>query len=224
MDLSMEIGELRTALESVAVPADAEPMAAYMKGNFPFLGVKSPAVRAVIKPLLAADARPEGGDLIDFVDQCWAQDEREFQYVGCLLLRKWVATLEADNLDDLKRFVTTKSWWDSVDSLAAHSVGPLVRANRDLVATMDVWIDDDDFWVARTAILHQLTWKGETDGDRLFHYAERRAADTEFFIRKAIGWALRQYAREAPDEVRAFVAANEDRLSGLSKREALKHL
>lgn len=220
----MEIGELRSALEAVAEPAQAKPMAAYMKHRFDFLGVRSPAARTASKPILEAAKHANPWQLIAFADECWLQPEREFQYIGCLVLRKWIGTLEARHIVDLERFVTTKSWWDTVDSLAAWSVGPLVRANPELVDVMDRWIDSDDIWLARTAIIHQLSYKADTDGERLFRYAESRAEDTEFFIRKAIGWALRQYARTNPDQVRAFVLANDDRLSGLSKREALKHL
>ncbi len=208
----------------MAKPELVESMTAYMKGHFTFLGVKAPEVRLASKQTLAAGKHAEAEDLIRFADECWAQPEREFQYVGCIFLRKWVAALEPDNLTDLERLIINKSWWDTVDSLAAWSVGPLVRANRQLAEVMDEWIDSDNMWLARTAIIHQLSYKGDTDADRLFSYAETRAEDTEFFIRKAIGWALRQYARVEPDEVRSFVAANEDRLSGLSKREALKHL
>lgn len=195
-----------------------------MKHRFTFVGVKAPEVRMAAKATMAAGKGAEAPEIIEFANQCWAQPEREFQYVGCIFLRKWVAALEPANLNDLERFITTKSWWDSVDSLAAWSVGPLVRANRELAETMDEWIHSDNMWLARTAIIHQLSYKADTDADRLFSYAETRAADTEFFIRKAIGWALRQYARIEPEQVRSFVAANEDQLSGLTKREALKHL
>jgi 3-methyladenine DNA glycosylase AlkD len=220
----MDVDRLRAALEEMADPARAEPMAAYMKHHFEFLGVQAPQVRLAAKPTLTAGRGATGDELIAFADRCWEQPEREFQYVGALVLRRWVAALEPRHIDDLRRLVTTKSWWDTVDSLAAWSVGPLVRANRELVAVMDDWIGSDDIWLARTALLHQLSWKGDTDGDRLFRYSLARAADTEFFIRKAIGWALRQYAREEPDRVRAFVDANRDALSGLTVREALKHL
>ena len=90
--------------------------------------------------------------------------------------------------------------------------------------SIDVWIDSDDLWLARTAILHQNTWKTSTDEVRLFAFCEQRAADTDFFMRKAIGWALREYSKTAPDAVRAFVETHERTLSGLSKREALKRL
>ena len=220
----MDISELRPALEAVADPDKVESMARYMRDQFPFLGVSSPVLRQAVKPFLAQGRCADGDELVTAARWCWDQPEREFQYVGSLLLRRRVGALEAHHLEDLEYLITTRSWWDTVDSLAAWSVGPLVRANPDLATVMDHWIDDENIWLARTAILHQLSYKDETDGDRLFRYAEARAADTEFFIRKAIGWALRQYARQQPDRVRDFVEANRDALSGLTVREALKHL
>ena len=124
----------------------------------------------------------------------------------------------------MKALITTNSWWDTVDALAVHVVGTMVHRHRELAAVMDRWIDADDFWLARTAILHQLRWKSDTDTSRLFTYALRRAADNEFFIRKAIGWALRVYATTDPDAVRTFVDRHEDTLSALTQREARKHL
>ena len=103
-------------------------------------------------------------------------------------------------------------------------VGPMVAADATLSATLDRWIDDEDHWIARTAILHQLKYRERTDADRLFRYIDRRASDTEFFLRKAAGWALREYAKTDPDAVRAYVDDCGDRLSGLTRREALKHL
>jgi 3-methyladenine DNA glycosylase AlkD len=220
----VDIHTLRTALEAVADEERAEPMAHYLRDQFPFLGAQAPVLRRAAKPTLDAGRGATGDELVAFADRCWAEPEREFQYVGVLMLRRWVGALESRHLDDLRRFVVTKSWWDTVDSLAAWSVGPLVRADPDLVGTMDRWIADENIWLARTAILHQLSFKADTDGDRLFRYAELRSGDTEFFIRKAIGWALRQYAREEPDRVRTWVEVNRDHLSGLTVREALKHL
>ena len=220
----MHIEELRTELQSRANPDQIEAMAAYMKDRFEFMGVRAPAAREAAKPSLAAAKDADADELIAFVDDCWDEPEREFQYVGCIVLRRWISTLEPEHLGDLERYVTTKSWWDTVDALAIWSVGRLVFANRELAEVMDQWIESDDFWLARTAILHQLSFKADIDAERLYRYAEARAQDSEFFIRKAIGWALRDHARLDPDGVRAFVAANEERLSGLSKREALKRI
>ena len=139
------------------------------------------------------------------------------------VLRKTAANLGPGSLPRIRKLIETNSWWDTVDSVAAWTVGPLVFNNPQLASDMDDWIDDENIWVARTAILHQLSFKESTDAARLFAYAQIRATDTEFFIRKAIGWALRQFARVEPDSVREFVAAN-PQLSGLTRREAMKHL
>lgn len=220
----LSIVELREALEELAVPEDALQMAAYMKHKFAFLGVKAKQAREAAKPLLAGSAKSTGAELVGFVETCWAQPEREFQYVGTILLRKRVANLSSKHLSAVQKFITTKAWWDTVDALAAWTVGPLVAADPSLLTTMDRWAESEDIWLARTAILHQLSYKENTDQDRLFAYSKQRAADTEFFIRKAIGWALRQYARQEPEEVRAFVLANEQSFSGLTVREALKRI
>jgi len=224
MSDELDIAALRVALEEVAVPADIERMEAYMKNQFRFLGVRSAAVRKTIKPFLAA-ARPLDGDsIIKFVYACWDEPEREFQYIGTIFTRRFVDKLSASHLPDIEHFITTASWWDTVDSLAAWTVGPLVAANPELVKVMDTWIEDENMWLARTAIIHQLGYKENTDAGRLFRYAELQAGHKDFFVRKAIGWALRQYARVDPDAVRSFVDEHEDELSGLSKREARKHL
>ncbi len=220
----LDIDDLREALTEAADPSDIEPMAAYMKNQFEFLGLRSPGLRQASKPFLAAAAEVDGDDVVAFVHRCWAQPEREFRYVGANLTRKHVSKLDPSHLPDVEHFIVTDSWWDTVDSLGAWTVGPLVAVNPALVEVMDQWIDDDNLWLNRTAIIHQLGYKESTDAERLFRYCRRRADHGDFFVRKAIGWALRQYARVDPDAVRAFVADHDEILSGLSKREALKHL
>ena len=215
---------LSTDLRAAADPERAPKMAAYMKDNFEFLGLTSPERKALQKPLIRVARRCDIDEILEVADRCWDEDAREFQYVASDLLRARSKLLEPDHLPRLKHFVVTKSWWDTIDSLAAHPVGTLVSRFPQLGADMDRWIDDPDFWVARVAILHQLRYKHDLDEQRLFGYAIKRASDTEFFIRKALGWALRDYARIAPDTVRAFVTEHDAVLSGLTKREACKHL
>jgi 3-methyladenine DNA glycosylase AlkD len=209
-------------MRQAADPQRAVSMAAYMRGQFPFLGIPSPALRQIMRenPL----PKPSEELLREATLELWQLPEREFQYVACVRLRRYVKFCGPGFLGVAKQLVVTKSWWDTVDTLASHTVGPLVRANPELVATMDSWIDDENMWLARTALLHQLGYKGATDSGRLFRYCERRADHPDFFIRKAIGWALREYAKTDPDAVRAFVFAHQGVLSGLSKREALKNL
>ena len=217
------VADLRAALEAVADPERAEPMAAYMKHHFPFLGVPTPARRAAQKPTLDTLAGADGEAVLALAEACWREPERELQQVGADALRRFVSVLEPHQLSRVGALVTTRAWWDTVDTLAIHTVGPLVAGHSDLVAVMDRWIEDPDRWLARTAILHQLLWKADTDAQRLFRYADRRASDQDFFIRKALGWALRQYARTDPEAVWAFVDAQRDRLSALTLREAQKH-
>ena len=199
-------------------------MAAYMKGQFPFLGVTSPARRTITQHLARAAKSRTPEQLLGFADACWDEPEREFQYVAVDTLKRRVGLLSAADLSRVEHLIRTKSWWDTVDALASDVVGPLVSAHPGLAATMDRWIEDDDFWIARTALLHQLKFRERTDARRLFTYVDRRASDREFFSRKACGWALRQFAYTDPEAVRAFVTTNHDRLSGLTRREALKHL
>lgn len=224
MDPSALVDEADRALQDVADASRAPAMAAYMKDRFPFLGVQAADRRAAQRPILTTLATATGDELIAFAHRCWAAEPRELQYVAADALRKHADHLDADHLGDVETLITTKSWWDTVDSLAAHTVGPLVARFPDLAEVMDRWVEADDLWLARTAILHQLSYKERTDADRLFAYAARRAADTDFFIRKAIGWALRQHGRVDPDAVRSFVADHDAALSGLTKREALKRL
>lgn len=215
--------ELHVALLEAGDADDAAHMAAYMKDHFVFAGVKTPERRAIAREVLGR-TRPTADELLAFAEACWSFEEREMQMVGADELRRHAKLLGPEHLPHLRDLVVDRAWWDSVDVLAIHVVGPVVRAHRDLQTEMDAWIDDPDLWVARTAILHQLLWKHETDTARLEAYVDRRADDTEFFIRKALGWALRQYARTDPAWVLGVVERHGGRLSGLTIREATKHL
>jgi 3-methyladenine DNA glycosylase AlkD len=212
------------ALVPIADPQRAVPMAAYMRDQFSFLGIGTPARTAALKVAWRGLPTPSGVDAAGAAQALWALPEREFQYAGCDLLARWHRTLTPDLLRGaIEPLITTKSWWDTVDSLRKAAVGPLVAAHPQLVSTLRGWIEDDDRWLVRSAIIHQLGYGPDTDADLLFAFCARRASDPEFFVAKAIGWALRTYARQAPDAVRDFVAAH-PQLSSLARREALKHL
>lgn len=210
------------AFEPARDPAAAEPMARYMRDQFAFLGITTPARRALQRAALEG-WRPDRNELLHGAAALWRRPEREYQYAACdALVRSW-RLLGVDDLVELGRFVTTTSWWDTVDVLAINVIGRVVlhdRSHGDPV--IDGWIGAHDIWLARTAILHQIRWKADTDEARLFAFCAARASDREFFVRKAIGWALREYSKTAPGAVRGFVAAHDEQLSGLSKREALK--
>lgn len=213
------VNSIVEALTPLANAEQAGPMAAYMKHHFNYLGIATPQRREVVRPLI----RAFDGNLSAAASALWKLEAREYQYTACDLLRHHASKLQQDDLPKLEKLVTTKSWWDSVDALVP-SIGALVLREPHLSARMDELIDADNFWLQRVAILHQLAWKERTDQERLFRYCQHRAGEQEFFIRKAIGWALRQHARVAPDAVRAFVKKHQNTLSPLSVREACKHL
>jgi 3-methyladenine DNA glycosylase AlkD len=163
------------------------------------------------------------GDPLAAAGELWALPEREYQYVAVDLLRRQNKQLTADDLPALEALVQAKSWWDTVDGLAV-TIGSIVTREPQLLGRMDALIGAPDFWLRRIALLHQLDGKENTDEARLFAYCLRCADEREFFIRKAIGWALRQYARTNPAAVRQFLDTHREKLSGLSFREAAKHL
>lgn len=212
-------GALRREFASRADPARAAAMAAYMRGRFSFLGLPTPLRRRLAAPLVKAWAGPP----LAAAQALWTEPEREFQYVACDLLHSHNRRLAVTDFAGILALAADKSWWDTVDSLAKR-VGDLARRYPALIARLDRLIDDDNFWLRRVALLHQLGWKAATDEARLFDYCRRRAGDPEFFLQKAIGWALRDYAWSAPEAVRGFLAAEGERLSPLSRREAGKNL
>jgi 3-methyladenine DNA glycosylase AlkD len=209
------VDDLAAVYREHAAPGQAAAMRAYMRDQFEFFGIPSPARRALARPFLRAP-----GDPLQTALACWDRPERELQYFGCDLLTRHASRLRPDALPILRTLVTTKPWWDTVDALAANVVGPVVSGDQ---TPMDAWAADGDLWVVRTAILHQLRYRAATDAERLFAYCREHRHEQDFFIRKGIGWALREYAKTDPAAVRRFVAEHPE-LSGLSKREALKNI
>ena len=204
-------------------PERATHAAAYMRNQFPFLGIPLPTVRALGRTAAAGLPAPAEPDLRAVALACWQLTEREYQYFACDWLRVHLAVPGPGFLATVRTLITTKPWWDTVDPLATRVVGGLVHRHPDLVTEMDAWSADEDMWLVRTAILFQLHYGEATDTERLFAYCVQQAGHPDFFVRKAIGWALRHYARTDPAEVRAFVAMT-PALSPLSQREATKHL
>jgi 3-methyladenine DNA glycosylase AlkD len=216
------LDRLTTAFEAAADPAAAVPMRAYMRDQFDYLGLRMPAQRRLARQAARGLPAPGQADLAEFARACWAQPFREYQYAACDYLRRHVGVCGPDFLPVVRELIEAKSWWDTVDTLAADVVGPLVLQHPELALDMDEWVADGYLWIIRTAILHQLTYARRTDTGRLFGYCAQQAGHPDFFIRKAIGWALRQYARTDPAAVASFVARTP--LSGLSRREALRHI
>ncbi|MER8008066.1 DNA alkylation repair protein [Streptomyces sp. NPDC094149] len=215
---------LTAVYADAADPARAAPMRAYMKDVAPFLGLTTPVRRALSREVVDGLPRPGETDCTAIALRCWRLPEREYQYFAVDYLRRHARVCSSAFLPVARHLVGTRSWWDTVDLLAAHVVGILVAADPALKADMDAWIADEDLWIARTALLHQLRHKERTDAERLFAYCLIQSGHPDFFIRKAIGWALREYARTDPDAVRAFVARERSRFAPLTVREALKNI
>lgn len=203
----------------------SQSMKKYMRDQFEFFGISSPLRKSVCKEFLQQKLNSD--DTRKFVVLLWAKPEREFQQFAIDYLEKNMDTTTEfqANMQCMEDLITTKSWWDTVDALASKMVGGLVRQHRELgKAIMEEWICHENMWLRRTALLHQLSYKEETDEEMLFRFCSLRADEGEFFIRKAIGWALRQYARTSSSSVKKYLLKHKKELSGLSFREAAKHL
>ncbi|TNY38247.1 DNA alkylation repair protein [Thermomonospora catenispora] len=224
MDVAEVMRRVEETFRAHADPDRAAPMAAYMRGRFPFLGIATPRRRALTRRVLAGLPSPAEAELCALARSCWALPEREFQYFACDVLIRCAAVPSAGFAATLRELLTARSWWDTVDPLATRVVGALARREPAVAAVTDEWAAGPDPWLNRAALLHQLTYKEATDPERLFRHCRMCAGREDFFVRKAVGWALRRYAEVAPDAVRAFVAAEEDALSPLSVREALRNL
>lgn len=213
-------------LAGAAVPADAGPMAAYMRHQFRFLGVKAPAQRAVFRAALARAGLPaEEAEVVAAVDALWGRAEREHRYAGCLLLARFAARASPAIVDHVARWIVTDPWWDTCDPLARACAGPVVSRHPELRSTMDRWLAGDDLWLTRAALIHMGGWKHDIDRNWVFAACLAHAGHPDFFVRKAIGWILRDLAWVDPAAVVAFVeGAGAGALSGLSKREALKNV
>lgn len=218
------MGRLTTDFEAGRDEARAPAMEAYMRDQFPFLGLSATARRSAARTALAGLPKPAEAELGEIARACWAREEREYHQFACDYLITHLKVPGPAFLDVAEELITRKSWWDTVDPLATRFVGGLVTRHPSLAARMDDWSGSANMWLIRTAILHQLHYGAETNTTRLFAYCTAQAGHQDFFVRKAIGWALRHYARTDPSAVRSYLTAHATDLSPLSIREASKHL
>nr|WP_279663753.1 DNA alkylation repair protein [Ectobacillus ponti] len=194
----------------------------YVRNQFSFLGIRTPERRRLTNQFIKENGLPRKEELHDVIYMLWDLPEREYQKAALDILAKTKKELTTADMPWLSDLILKKSWWDTVDVLSPHIIGYMFSNNRELVLSFaDKWIDDENIWLQRSAILYQLYFKSETDEERLFRYIIRRANSDEFFVQKAIGWILREYAKTRPENVISFVANHQ--LKPLSKREALKH-
>lgn len=214
---------LQKHFEAHRNPEKAEPMQRYMKDHFPFLGIQTPERKQLFREVLAQNEAPKTEELPIILRELWALPEREFQMLALTLLDKYRKHLDETYLPLLEELITTKSWWDSVDMLASHFVGLILAAHPHLIEVdVQKWMASNNMWLQRTCLLFQLKYKEKTDTKLLFSFIEQLSHSKEFFIQKAIGWALREYAKTNPRAVWEFVQTQD--LAPLSKREATKHI
>ena len=215
------ISTLREELTKHADPEVKEGAAAYMRNQFEFLGVKTPLRRELSKSLIMQSKDLSERELVALCKDLWAQPEREFQYVACDFLAKNAKRLSPTYvIREAPWFIKNKSWWDSVDSVR-KSIEVVVSANPVLMSEMEKWIVSNNIWMVRSALIHQLTLGSKTDAKLLFNFCEIQAQETEFFIAKAVGWALRSYSYVDSKAVEKFVKTHPE-LTPLAKREGLK--
>lgn len=223
MKESQAIQALKADFAELADPAEAAGMAAYMRHLFPFYGIKKPTRTVVYKEHFPVWKKRDRAEVIHDALQLWKAPQRELHYFAMEVLKTTKAWKDPEALPWLETLITTQSWWDSVDFIAVHLVGKFFEAHpQHIRPTTDRWIKSDHLWLQRTAIIFQLTYREKTDFDLLCQYILMHRDSKEFFIRKAMGWALRQYARTNAKAVMDFV--EENTLPSLTVKEALKHL
>ena len=215
--------QLQTTFANHANPQIASGIKAYMRNYFEFLGIQSPLRKEIQKPFLLTKNLPPKKDLEKIVHALWDKPQREYQYAAMALVWKYSRQYEQKDMEMFEYMITHKSWWDTVDFIAAKPVGYyLMKYPDQRKKYTDKWIRSGNIWLQRTALLFQLTYKEQTDTVLLNHIIHALNGTREFFINKAIGWILRQYARVNPAWVKEFV--HQAALSNLSRREALKNL
>lgn len=204
-----------------ADPQKAIAMEAYMRNQFKFLGIRAPERKILTRDFFKTIDRAT----IDweFVQQCWEKDEREFQYLAIAYLTKVKQRLTVEDIPRLRQLIVTKSWWDTIDSLD-KLVGYVALHHPTVEATLLDWSTDDNIWLRRVAIDHQILRKEQTNPVLLEKIICHNFGQNEFFINKAIGWSLRDYSKTNPEWVKTFIARHQDQMAPLSIREASKYI
>ena len=223
IDAAKLVKTAHARLKVVARPEDAPAMQAYMKTTQPFWGVKKPAREAIEKDLAKTFVPENQADYERAVLALWSGKRREEQYLALNFAIRQRAFVRFESMGLYERMIREGQWWDTVDAIVSDLVSRVYLKDRKrMEPILAKWIDDENMWIRRTAILAHMQHKAETDEKTLYAHCLKRAHEKEFFIRKAIGWALRHHSKTNPKAIEKFVRANEAKLSPLSVREALK--
>ena len=218
----MNLLEIIDCLEARADNVRALDMSKYMKNNFEFFGVGASERNEIWKPYFKEAKKTKKIDW-DFIEICFKHEKRECQYTAAYYLKHMQKFLAEDDIPKLKKLVLTKSWWDTVDILD-KVIGSIIYNNKKLYSIMLEWSKDDNIWLRRVAIDHQLLRKENTDVQLLEKILINNLNHKEFFVNKAIGWALRDYSKTNPQWVRNFIEDHRENMASLSIREASKYL
>jgi 3-methyladenine DNA glycosylase AlkD len=225
LDTSAACRYVSAALATAADPEKAVGMQAYMKTDMPFYGVQKPGRTSILRHLVKEFGPEDRTEYEELVLALWTLSHREEKYLAQAVAVRHKQFMTPESLPLYKQMITQGAWWDFVDETATHMVRHLIiNYADDTWPTVDSWIDDEDMWLRRSAIICQVGAKEHTDPERLLRFCEKRAFEKEFFIRKAIGWSLREYAKTDPELVAEFAISHREELSGLSFSEATKHI
>ena len=225
MDVERVVTEMDATFQAGGDPDRAAQMKAYLKSDLCFRGVITAGIRSRVAGFLKAHESLTRDDLVGVVRASWDRPVYELRSFAVGVLGRRTDLLNKDDVALMEDLLRRSHTWAFVDSLSGH-VGSLVETYPELTAVLDRWARDDDFWIRRAAMLALLPAlrSGEGDLDRFLRYADAMLDETQFFIRKAIGWVLREVAKKRPDAVREFLAPRVDRVSGVTIREAVKYL
>ena len=230
----MQVEEFIEYLRANKNPDKIEGMENYMRNKFKFLGLQAAERRKLSREYLNPLAKKAKAGYSteqpdrsvvdwDVLFTLWELPEREFQLTGIDYLKRVQQYLVLDDFEYLKQLVLTKSWWDTVDFLSKN-IGAIVIKEPDLIETMKTWSLETNIWLRRVSILHQLSLKEKTNTKLLEEVILNNINDEEFFIQKAIGWALREYAKTDENWIINFIEQYQNQLSALSYREAIKNI
>ena len=200
----------------------AQRMSKYMLNKFEYIGIKTPERRKIFKNFFSKYKNEEKIDW-EFVNKCWENKHREFQYVAADYLKNMKDKLTINDIPKFKRLILEKSWWDTIDNLDM-TIGALALKDSNVNKILLEWSLDENIWLRRIAIDHQLLRKEKTNTELLEKILKNNLGQAEFFINKAIGWALRNYSKTNPERVKNFIEENKEKMAKLSIKEASKYL
>lgn len=214
---------LKTDLESLACPVNAGKMKSYLRGQFEYYGLKTPIRRSALKEFVAEYGKPAYSDIEKIVFDLFSRNEREFHYCAIDLCGMTEREWNEDSLSLFERMATTKSWWDTVDSVNSVCIRPFFIKFPELMSAETLrWANSDNIWLQRLSLIFQLRYKDKTNKRVLKRNIGLLKESDEFFVQKAIGWILRDLGHSDPEWVKSFV--EKTKLQVLSRREALKHI